>query len=138
MRQSRRRTTCRYKRYFWSVCVHVFFPLSRVANSDAPFSPPLHNPQANHSARTANEIYGNTGHGIGKANHSQIVGCLHFTRVYQRLLGVHDGSFDRRREAERQRREQLGKFVVGIRNWLCLVLKSVPSHLNGRTHREWD
>ena len=92
MRQSRRRTTCRYKRYFWSVC----------------------------------------------ANHSQIVGCLHFTRVYQRLLGVDDGSFDRRREAERQRREQLGKFVVGIRNWLCLVLKSVPSHLNGRTHREWD
>ena len=136
MCQSRRHTTCRYIRYFRSVRVHVFFPLSLAANSDAPFSLPHHHPQANHSARTANEVYGNTGHGIGKANHSQIVGCLHFTRVYQRLLGVDDGSFERRREAERQRREQLGKFVVGIRNWLCLVLKCVQSHLNGRTYRE--
>ena len=94
-----------------------------------PFSPPLHHLQANHSARTANEVYGNTGHGIGKANHSQIVGCLHFTRVFQRLLRVDDGSFDRRREAERQRREHLGKSVVGMRNRLCLVLKCVPHAL---------
>jgi hypothetical protein len=60
------------------------------------------------------------------------VGCLHFTRVYQRLLGVDDGSFERRREAERQRREQLGKFLVGIRNCVGLALTCVPRCIIGR------
>lgn len=82
------------------------------------FHPPL--PKANHSARTANAVYGNTGRGIGNMNHSKIAACYKYSRVYWRFMGADDGMFDRRRESVRRTREQLGKFMAGRRDLFVL------------------
>lgn len=72
-----------------------------------------HHPQANHSATTANAIYGNTGRGIGNTNYGMILGSFQHSQMWWRVLDSDAGNWNWRVRMVRSLREELGKSVVG-------------------------
>jgi hypothetical protein len=102
------------------------------------FFPPSPHQQANHSARTANAVYGNTGRGIGNKHLNQIDACFKFSQIFWRKMGTDDGSFERRREKARLDRERLGKNCHSERELWCLILILVKAshHENRRNNNE--